>query len=239
MVPAMLYRPRKPNGRALVNIHGGPNWLFQRNWYPFMGYMAEQGWTVLAPNYRGSTCYGRAWTQANFMRLGEVDTWDCAAGAQYLVRENLADPAKIVVSGRSHGGYLTMCCLTEYPELWAGGSAVVPFLNWFTSHETSREDLQHWNIENMGDPVANAELWRRRSPYFSLDRIQAGVQLICSGNDPRCPASDPIAAHERLKELGKPVEFLLYEDEGHGFLKTDNIVDQEEKRVAFLERMTG
>ena len=124
LVPAMLYRPRARTGRALVNIHGGPNWLFQRNWYPFMGYMAEQGWTVLAPNYRGSTCYGRTWTQANYMRIGEVDTWDCAAGAQYLVREKLAEPDKIVVSGRSHGGYLTMCCLTEYPELWAGGSAV-------------------------------------------------------------------------------------------------------------------
>ncbi len=234
MVPAMLYRG-KPGGPALVNIHGGPNWLFQRNWYPIMSYMAAQGWTVLAPNYRGSTCYGRAWTEASYMRLGEVDAWDCAAAAQYLAREKLADPKRIVVSGRSHGGYLTMCCLTEYPELWAGGSAVVPFLNWFTSHEASREDLQHWNIENMGDPVENAELWRRRSPFFHLERIQAPVQLICSGNDPRCPAVDSIAARYRLQELGKQVDFLLYEGEGHGFLNTENIVDQEVKRVRFLE----
>ncbi len=238
-VPAILYRPHAPSGRALVNIHGGPNWLFQRNWYPFMGYMAAQGWTVLAPNYRGSTGYGRGWAQANFMRLGEVDTWDCAAGAQYLVREKLADAKEIVVSGRSHGGYLTMTCLTEYPELWAGGSAVVPFMNWFTCHQNAREDLQHWDIQNFGDPDANADLWRRRSPFFYLDRIQAGVQLICSANDPRCPASESLAARDRLRELGRPVDLILYQDEGHGFLKMENVIDEEVRRVQFLEQATG
>ncbi len=235
LVPAMLYRGRSQEGPALVNIHGGPNWLFQRKWYPIMSYLAAQGWTVLAPNYRGSTCYGRAWAYANSMRQGEIDTADCAAGAQYLAREKLADPKRIVVSGRSHGGYLTMTCLTEYPDLWAGGSAVVPFLNWFTSHENSRLDLQHWNIENFGDPAEHAELWRRRSPFFYLDRVQAPVQLICSGNDPRCPASESIAARDRLQELGKPVKLLLYADEGHALLKTENIVDQEVRRVEFLE----
>ncbi len=239
MVPAMLYRPRRLNAPALVNIHGGPNWLCQRNWHPLMSYLAAHGWAVLAPNYRGSTGYGRLWAQANYMRLGEVDTLDCAAGARYLLREGLADPGKITVSGRSHGGYLTMTCLTEYPDLWVGGSAVVPFMNWFTSHETSRADLQHWDLENFGDPVENAELWRRRSPFFFLDRIEGEVQLVCAANDPRCPASESIAARDRLQQLGRPVELILYTDEGHGFLKLDNVVDQELKRLAFLERVAG
>ncbi len=239
LVPAILYRGGSQAAPALVNIHGGPNWLYQYNWNPLMSYLAAQGWTALAPNYRGSTGYGRAWAQANLMRLGEVDTEDCAAGARYLIRENLADPQKILVSGRSHGGYLTMTCLTEYPELWAGGSAVVPFLNWFTCHENSREDLQHWGIENFGDPVQNAELWRRRSPLFYLDRIQAPVQMICGGHDPRCPASESIAARGRLQELGKPVELVIYEDEGHGFLKLENVIDHEVRRLRFLEERAG
>jgi len=192
---------------------------------------------VLAPNYRGSTGYGRAWAQANDMRLGEVDTFDCAAGARYLLREHLVDPKKLFVSGRSHGGYLTMTCLTEYPDLWAGGSAVVPFLNWFTSHEYSRADLQHWDVENFGDPVQNADLWRRRSPFFYLDQIQASVQLICGEHDPRCPASESIAARDLLQELGKQVELILYPDEGHGFLKLENVIDHEVRRLTFLNQM--
>ncbi len=239
MVPAMLYRPRAGNGCALVNIHGGPNWLYQRNWHPLMSYLAAHGWAVLAPNYRGSTGYGRLWTQANYMRLGEVDTFDCAAGAHYLLRERLADPGRLTVSGRSHGGYLTMTCLTEFPDLWAGGSAIVPFMNWFTGHENARPDLQHWDLENFGDPAENAELWRRRSPFFFLDRIEAEVQLICGANDPRCPASESIAVRDRLQQRGRPVELILYPDEGHGFLKLDNVVDQELKRLAFLERVAG
>ncbi len=239
MVPAMLYRPHAKNMPALVNIHGGPNWLYQCSWHPLMSHLAAEGWAVLAPNYRGSTGYGRAWARANYMRLGEVDTFDCAAGAQYLARERLADPAKIVVSGRSHGGYLTMTCLTEYPDLWAGGSAIVPFINWFTSHEHSRPDLQHWDVENFGDPVTNADAWRRRSPFFYLDRIGADVQLICGANDPRCPASESIATRDRLKELGKPVELILYPDEGHGFLKLENVIDHELKRLDFLQKSVG
>jgi len=129
-----------------------------------------------------------------------------------------------------------MTCLTEYPDLWAGGSAIVPFLNWFTSHENSREDLQHWDIENLGDPVENADLWRRRSPFFYLHQIRASVQLVCGAQDPRCPASESLAARDRLNELGRPVELILYPDEGHGFLKLENIIDQEMRRLAFLER---
>lgn len=237
-VPALLFVPpgHDPEhpGPALILIHGGPNWLFQFLWYPAMAHPASRGWVVLAPNYRGSVGYGRAWQEANRFEMGRLDTDDCAAGVDYLVEHRLADPKRIAVSGRSHGGYLTMSCLTRYPEKFAVGSAVVPFINWFTSHAASRRDLQHWDRENMGDPVENADLWRERSPFFFLDRIQAPVQLISGANDPRCPASESIAARDQLQRLGKVCELLLYPDEGHGFLRIDNVVDHELKRMAFL-----
>jgi dipeptidyl aminopeptidase/acylaminoacyl peptidase len=240
-VPALLYLPT-PVGRfseitlppAVVVIHGGPTWLFQYLWYPVMTHLASRGWVVLAPNYRGSSGYGREWQHANRFDIGHGDTMDVAAGVDYLVSHGLADPQRIAVTGRSHGGYLTMSCLTQYPERWAGGSAVVPFLNWFTSHANSRVDLQHWDIENMGDPVENEALWRERSPYFYLDRIQTPVQLICGANDPRCPASESLQARDALLALGKQVDFILYPDEGHTFLKIQNIVEHELRRVAFL-----
>ncbi|MEO8356173.1 MAG: prolyl oligopeptidase family serine peptidase [Chloroflexota bacterium] len=232
-VPALLYRGI--GDCAVVNIHGGPNWHVQFLWDPFMLHMASRGWTVLAPNYRGSTGYGRAWQIASRFDMGGVDTRDCAAGVDYLLSKGLAN--RVAVTGRSHGGYLTMTCLTQYPNLWRGGSAVVPFMNWFKSHEDSREDLQHWNIENMGDPKENYETWHNASPYFFLDRVNAPVQLICGGNDLRCPASDSLDAHDKLTELGKDVELLLYEEEGHSFLQIENVIDAEVRRVDFLAKV--
>jgi dipeptidyl aminopeptidase/acylaminoacyl peptidase len=235
-VPALLFKSGGTDqpSPGIIMIHGGPTWLFQYLWYPLFQHMASRGWVVLAPNYRGSTGYGKTWQQANRFDLGGVDTKDVVAGVDYLVQTGLSDPGQVAVSGRSHGGYLTMTCLTQYPDRWAAGSAVVPFLNWFTSHANSREDLQHWDIQNFGDPEENRQLWHDRSPYFFLDRIQSPVQLICGANDPRCPASESLAAKEKLLELGKQVDFMLYPDEGHAFLKIDNLVDSEVRRVDFL-----
>jgi dipeptidyl aminopeptidase/acylaminoacyl peptidase len=236
MVPALLYRA-KNSKRAVIDIHGGPNWLFQFMWYPSMSYMVSRGWTVLAPNYRGSTGYGKKWQNASRFDMGGVDTRDCASGARFLLDQGLAEADKIAVTGASHGGYLTMTCMTMFPELWAGGSAVVPFLNWLDSHYTSREDLQHWNIENMGDPEKNRELWIERSPYFFLDKINAPVQMICGENDPRCPASESISARDKLVELGRNVELILYKGEGHSFLNVENVIDSETRRMDFLARV--
>ncbi len=235
-VPALLFRPGQTPAPAVVMIHGGPNWHYSAEWNPLMAYLASKGFVVLAPNYRGSTGYGRDWQYAARYDLGGADTRDVVAGAQYLLREGLAIENKIAVTGRSHGGYLTMTCLTQQPELWCAGSAIVPFMNWIKSHEDSRVDLQHWNIENMGDPKENYERWYNASPYFFLDHVNAPVQLICGENDPRCPASDSIDARDKLVELGKDVELLLYEDEGHAFLKIENIIDSELKRVEFLAK---
>ncbi len=237
-VPALLFRPQEvgPSTPGVIVIHGGPTWHFSYTWYPFMSHLVSRGWTVLAPNYRGSTGYGREWQILNRFDLGGGDADDCAAGAQFLIREGLADPKCIAVTGRSHGGYLTMSCLTRHPEIWVGGSAIVPFLNLFNCHEELREDLKHWDIENMGRPDENFELWRNRSPYFFLDRVLAPVQIICGENDPRCPAKDSIDARDKLLALGRQVDFKMYENEGHSFLKLENVIDSEIRRVAFLSK---
>jgi len=237
-IPALLFKPDHAyeNTPAVVVIHGGPNWHFQVEWHPLMIHLASCGWTVLAPNYRGSTGYGIDWQMSNRFKLGSIDTDDVAAGVHFLLENNLADPKHIAVTGRSHGGYLTMSCLTRFPNLWCAGSAVVPFLNWFTAHENSREDLQHWDLQNFGNPKDNYELWYQASPFFFLDQVQSPVQLICGENDPRCPASESTQARDRLLELGKEVDFHLYLGEGHTLLKTENVVDAEVRRVNFLAK---
>ena len=237
-VPALLYRPESTAELppAVLYVHGGPNWLTQVTWSPLLQHMASRGWAVLAPNYRGSTGYGRAWQMANRFDLGGRDTQDVVAGADYLIQQQLAQPGRIAVTGRSYGGYLTMTSLTQYPDHWAGGSAVVPFLNWFTGHANSREDLQHWDLENFGHPERDRELYYERSPFFFLDRILAPVQLICGAHDPRCPASESFQARDVMQAQGKPCELILYSDEGHSFYRTENVVDAQKRQVAFLAR---
>jgi dipeptidyl aminopeptidase/acylaminoacyl peptidase len=235
-VPALLYQPHgdQPNPPAVIYIHGGPNWLTYITWDPLLQHMLSRGWVVLAPNYRGSTGYGREWQQASRFDLGGKDTQDIVWAADYLAIQQLADPQRIVVTGRSYGGYLTMTSMTQYPDRWAGGSAVVPFLNWFTGHDNVRQDLIFWDLENMGDPVEHRQRYYDRSPFFFLDRIQAPVQLICGAHDPRCPANESVQARDRLIELGKRVDFKLYEDEGHSFLKTSNVIDARQRQIEFL-----
>lgn len=235
-VPALLYRPPSTHGLvpAVLHIHGGPNWLAQVTWHPVIQHMVSRGWAVLAPNYRGSTGYGREWQTANRFDMGGVGADDVVAGADYLIDQNIAHPGRIALTGNSWGGYLTMTILTQHPDRWAAGSAGVPFLNWFTGHENSREDLKHWDRENFGRPEENYELWYERSPYFFLDRIQAPVQMICGAHDPRCPASESIQAAKVLEVEGKVCDLVLYKDEGHSFLKTENVIDAAIRLTTFL-----
>jgi dipeptidyl aminopeptidase/acylaminoacyl peptidase len=238
-VPALVYRPpgSADPGPAVVYVHGGPSWLSRRCWSPVVAHMVDRDWLVLAPNYRGSTGYGREWQWANQFDLGGGDTQDVVAGADYLAEEELADPARIAITGTSFGGYLTMTSMTKYPDRWAAGSAVVPFLNWFTEYENEREDLRHWDRENMGVPEADKALFRERSPFFALDRLRAPVQLIAGENDPRCPASESVEAAKALQEEGIGHELVLLRDQGHGALLTDSLVKTEKRRMAFLARV--
>ena len=239
LIPALLYKSASADEHtpAAVFIHGGPSWHMSFFWYPILSHMASRGWTIICPNYRGSTGYGREWQTSNRFEIGRIDNDDCIAAAHYLVREKIADPARIAVTGRSHGGYLTMTCLTRNPEVFAVGAAVVPFINWFTGHKNSREDLQHWDVQNMGRPEENEALWRERSPFFFLDKIRVPVQLIAAENDPRCPPNESVAAYEKLRALGREAELWLYENEGHAFINVDNMVDAETKRMNFMARV--
>lgn len=239
-IPAMLYKPSRPTeGRgspAVVYIHGGPAAQHVNDWYPEVQDLVARGFVVLAPNYRGSTGYGREFRDANRFVMGRDDLADIVAAADFLKRERLADPERVGVTGISYGGYLTMCAMTKHPELWAAGSALFPFLNWLTEIENEREDLQYWDHENMGDPAQDPERFREASPIFFMEKVRAAIQLIAGAQDPRCPISESVQARDALHNLDKPVEFLDYEDEGHGFRKTENKVDALKRRAIFFEK---
>jgi dipeptidyl aminopeptidase/acylaminoacyl peptidase len=242
-VPALLYRPdaaaRDGARPAVIHIHGGPSWQRMNSWYAEIQWLLSRGCTVLCPNYRGSTGYGRAFMEANRFVMGDADLQDVAGAVDFLVRNELADVGRIGVTGWSYGGYMTMMCLTMHPDKFAAGSAGIPFMNWILAADEERDDLRHWDRENMGDPVKDAERLRAASPIHFMDRITAPVQFIGGAHDPRCPISQVHEAQDVMQRLGKPFETVIYPDEGHGFLKIENQVDAERRWAEFLGRHLG
>ncbi|MCJ7506245.1 S9 family peptidase [Candidatus Bathyarchaeota archaeon] len=239
-IPALLYLPKTfdptKHGPSLVYIHGGPTAQHTSEWNPSIQHLINRGYIIIAPNYRGSSGYGRKFREANRFVLGGKDLEDVVAAADYLVKERLTDPKRIGVLGGSYGGYLTMCALTKFPEYWAVGAAMVPFLNWFTEIENEREDLQVWDRENMGDPKKDHDRFMDCSPIFFIDRIKVPVQLIAGAHDPRCPVSETKQAQKELQKLGKVFDLVIFEDEGHGLRKLDNRVNAYKRRAEFLDK---
>lgn len=235
-VPALLYKPAQPSKAGVIWIHGGPTAQQMDSWQPAIQYLVSVGYVVLAPNYRGSTGYGKAWEQANRFKLGQSDLADVVAGAEYLVNEGLVNPNQLAVTGGSYGGYMTMMALTKHPNRWCAGVSIVPFLNWFTEYEHEREDLQYFDRQMMGDPVKDYDRWYEVSPINFLDQIGAPVLLLAGANDPRCPAEETEQAIAKLAELGKVFEAHIYPDEGHGFAHIENRIDSIRRQVSFIER---
>lgn len=220
---------------AVLYVHGGPTWQFKNEWYILPQALASAGLVVLAVNYRGSTGYGKAFQEANRFDLGGGDMRDVIAGAQWLIDEGYADPKRLGLTGMSYGGYLTMTALAKHPRVFAAGSAVVPFLNWFTEHANERADLQYWDLENFGDPVKDADRYREYSPIYFVPDITGAVQMLAGENDPRCPANETEQAAEALKALGVPHEVVIYPDEGHSFHHRHTRLDAFTRRFDFLK----
>lgn len=241
-ISGLLYLPKgfrpstKTKPPAVLYVHGGPTWQYKNEWYVTSQALASAGYVVLCPNYRGSTGYGRAFQEANRFDLGGADMRDVIVGAHWLVEQGYANAQRLAITGGSYGGYLTMTALTKYPQVFAAGSALVPYLNWFTEHENEREDLRYWDLENFGDPVKDADRYRAYSPIYFMENIIAPVQMMAGANDTRCPASETEQAAAVLKELEVPHDIIIYPDEGHGFRKIENRVDAYVKRVAFLQK---
>ncbi|HMK28672.1 MAG TPA: S9 family peptidase [Terriglobales bacterium] len=239
-ISAFLYMPHNiaKDGRypAIVYVHGGPDWQYQNAFQPLVEYMINQGYVVIAPNYRGSTGYGKRFQDANRFDMGGGDLEDVLAAAEFAKQTGYVDPKKLIVMGRSYGGYLTMMAVTKAPEMWAAGVAIVPFVNWFTEFRHEDPLLREYDAATMGDPEKNKALWEERSPINFVDRIKAPLLVIAGGNDPRCPKSEAEQVAEAIKKHGGTAQLKIYEDEGHEFARLENRLDAS-KRVGDFLRM--
>ncbi|HWY68262.1 MAG TPA: S9 family peptidase [Terriglobales bacterium] len=239
-ISALVYvphnAPRDQTHPAIVYVHGGPTSQTVNSFNRIVQYLANQGYLLIAPNYRGSTGYGKEFMDANRFDMGGGDLQDVLAAADWVKQTGYVDPKKMVIMGGSYGGYMSMMALTKSPETWAAGVPIVPFVNWFTEVQNEDPLLREYDLATMGDPVKNKALWEDRSPINFVDRVKAPVLLLAGGNDPRCPKSEAQQVADVIKKRGGIVEFKVYENEGHGFARVENQIDAYTRVAEFLKK---
>ncbi len=247
-IPAYLTLPKGPPARnlpAVIMPHGGP---WGRDSWGFDGvsqFLANRGYAVLQPNFRGSTGFGK-----RFMNLGN-DQWgtgtmqhDLSDGVRWLVDQGIADPRRIAIMGGSYGGYATLAGVAFTPELYAAGvsivgpSSIITLLQSIPPYWEPIRKMFSVRVGDLEDPK-DAERLKSQSPLYSADKITAPLLVIQGANDPRVkrPESDQIVV--AMRDRGRPVEYLVAPDEGHGFAGRMNNLATYAKVEEFLAKHLG
>jgi len=238
-ISALLYVPhnmrRDGQNAAIVYVHGGPTSQTVNLFNRFIQHMVNQGYMVIAPNYRGSTGYGKEFQQANLFDMGGGDLQDVLAAADWIKQTGYLDPKKLVIFGGSYGGYMSMMAVTKAPDVWAAAVPIVPFVNYFTEIQNEDPILREMDLATMGDPEKNKDLFRDRSPIFFIDQVKAPLLLLAGGNDPRCPKSETLQVVDAIKKRGGVAEYKIYENEGHGFARVENQIDAYQRAADFIK----
>ena len=237
-IPAWLFVPaaRRSRRAALVLPHGGPESQFINEWYARVQFLVAEGFTILAPNYRGGTGYGRAWRRLSDRDLGGGDIHDIIEGGRWLVKNGYCAANRLGAIGVSYGGYAVAHVLEKAPDLWAVGVSIVGFFNWMTATTNERGYLRRYDRQKMGSPETDPDLFRRFSPIYFLDSISAPILFTGGAHDPRCPVTEARAMVEEMRTMGKTVEYLEFPDEGHAPRKMSNQIRLHERAIEWLTR---
>jgi dipeptidyl aminopeptidase/acylaminoacyl peptidase len=223
-IPALYYAARKTDGppACVVMPHGGPEGQSRPVFNPVIQFLVSAGFAVLAPNVRGSTGYGKAYHHLDDVRLRMDSVTDLAHGVYWLRESGRADPRRIAVYGGSYGGFMVLAALTTYPDLWAAGVDLVGIANFVTFLEHTGPWRRHLREAEYGSLERDREFLESISPIHKVDRIAAPLLVIHGANDPRVPIGEAEQIVGRLRSLGRTVEFLRLDDEGHAISKQKN-----------------
>jgi dipeptidyl aminopeptidase/acylaminoacyl peptidase len=241
MIPAWWYPPAHPpdGGRlppAIVNPHGGPESQTRPAFNPIYQYFLQAGYGILAPNVRGSTGYGTKYMNLDNTTRRMDSVADLAYAARWLREQKKADPDRLAVYGGSYGGFMVLAAVTHYPELWAAGIDVVGIANFVTFLEKTGGYRRAHREAEYGNLREHREFFEKISPIHHVDRIRCPMMVIHGANDPRVPIGEAEQIVAALRKRNVPVDYLRYEDEGHGLVKLKNRLDAYPKMVAFLNK---
>lgn len=237
-IPCFRYAPAEPDGSAVLLIHGGPESQSVRAFHPLVQAMVARGHTVLVPNVRGSTGYGKTWYSADDARnrlesvddLADLHRWLPAVGV---------DPSRAALWGGSYGGYMVLAGLAFQPGLWAAGVDIVGISSLVTFLENTAPYRRAHREREYGSLATDADFLREASPLTRVSSIAAPLFVLHGANDPRVPLTEAEQIVEAVRGNDVACEFHVYPDEGHGLAKRSNRLDAYPKALAFLGRHLG
>jgi dipeptidyl aminopeptidase/acylaminoacyl peptidase len=242
-IHTLVLKPRAPRlgspPPAIVFVHGGPNGQVSLSFRTSYHVLSEAGFVVIAPNYRGSTGYGKAFEDANNKDWGGGDLKDLTSAVKYFAGRGDIDPRRVGIMGGSYGGYMTLMALSRTPSVWKAGVELYGMPDLVMDYLLSKNRFADWYETEMGNPRTNAALYRARSPLPYLDDIKAPLLVFQGAADSNVPRAESDLLVAVLKELKKKHEYIVYPDEGHGFYKRKNLLDYYKRTTAFFVKELG
>lgn len=241
-IPGVLYRSHRASpdtkAPALVWVHGGPGGQSRVGYSGLIQYLVNHGYVIYAINNRGSTGYGKTFNQMDDRQHGEADLADCVASKEMLIATGYVDPDRIGIIGASYGGYMVLAALTLAPDEFAVGVDLFGISNWVRTLENIPpwwESFREALYDEMGDPATDSKRLHKISPLFNAENITKPLMVLQGANDPRVlqVESDEIVAAAEAN--GVPVEYIVFEDEGHGFVKKENQLEGYRAILEFLD----
>ena len=243
-IPAIYYAPQQASTThkvpALVWVHGGPGGQSGQRFNSTIQYLVNHGYAILAVNNRGSSGYGKTFYKMDDQNHGDKDLKDCIAGKNWLASQTIIDSSKIGILGGSYGGYMTMAALTYAPEEFKVGVNLFGVTNWIRTLKSIPpwwESFKEALYTEMGDPnTQDSVRLKKISPLFHTDKVTKPLIVLQGAQDPRVLKIESDEIVEGVRDNGVPVEYVLFEDEGHGFVKKVNQVEAYSRVLQFLDK---
>jgi dipeptidyl aminopeptidase/acylaminoacyl peptidase len=238
-VPVIVYRPRAlPAGTrapVIVNVHGGPEAQSALWFSPVMQFLVGHGYIVVEPNVRGSTGFGKRYAHLDDVERREDAVRDLAEVNRWLRTQPDVDPDRIAVMGGSYGGYMTLAAITLYPELWAAACDIVGIANFRTFLQNTAPYRRALREAEYGTLANHGPLLDRISPIHRVDRITTPLMVIHGARDPRVPVGEAEQIVSALRARNRVVEYLRFENEGHGVARRENRIRAYGELVRFFD----
>ena len=243
VIPSVFLLPKEASPThkvpAIVWVHGGPGGQTMRGYSALMQYFVNNGYAVLGINNRGSSGYGKSFFTADDGKHGREPLWDCIEAKTFLASTGVIDHERIGIVGGSYGGYMVLSAMAFRPEAFKVGIDIFGVSNWLRTLESIPpywETFRKALYQEVGDPAKDRDFLMATSPLFHAKEIRKPLMVIQGANDPRVikPESDDIVS--AVQKNGVPVDYLVFDDEGHGFSKKKNTLVANKRMVEFLDK---
>lgn len=237
-IEAMLFqaRPEKSNGHTIILPHGGPQAADRKYFWSLSQFLIARGYNIFSPNFRGSTGYGAEFVKVIERDWGGGPRLDVVAGIEYLIENDLADRNKLFVLGGSYGGYMTLMLHGRHADYFRAAVDILGPSNLFTFYDSVPEFWKPMMDVWVGNPERDKEKFIEDSPITYLDGMTKPMLVIQGANDPRVVKAESDQIVAKLRDAGRDVEYMVLEDEGHGFSKKENELRVYQAVASFLDK---